>query len=183
MDVNEPGAENQPVMEIMSRVFIGLGSNMDDPIRQLEQAVIALNKLPATTLQNLSGIYQSAPMGPADQSDYMNAVAELASDLDAQTLLEHLQGIEQQQDRCRDGQRWTQRTLDLDILLYDDDIIRTDTLTVPHPGMHERSFVLHPLQELDARINIPERGCINDCLKGNLLGEIINRLEDYSWPL
>jgi len=165
-----------------TRVFVGLGSNMNEPLKQLEKAVAAIRQIPDTTVQKLSGMYASAPMGPEDQPDYMNAVVELQSGLDAQVLLESLQMIEQQQGRCRDGERWTQRTLDLDILLYGNDVIHTDTLTIPHPGMHQRSFVLQPLKELDATIVIPGRGNINDCLDGDLLGEVINRLENYSWP-
>lgn len=137
--------------------FIGLGSNLSDPQTQLEQAMIALAALPACRQLKASSFYRSQPMGPQDQPEYLNAVASLETDLEPEALLDALQTIEQVQGRVRD-ERWGPRTLDLDILLYGDELIRSDRLTVPHPGLHEREFVLYPLYELAPGLVIPGRG-------------------------
>ena len=130
-----------------SRVFVGLGSNLDDPVSQLSRAIDAIAGLPQTSLQNISSFYSSEPVGPADQPDYINAVAELQTRLSPIQLLDELQQLENQQGRVR-LQRWGARTLDLDILLYADQHIDTLRLVVPHPQMHLRRFVLLPLQEI-----------------------------------
>jgi len=159
------------------RVYIGLGSNLDEPKRQLAMAVTALKQLPQSEFQRLSSIYLTKPMGPADQSDYYNAVAEITTRLTPQDLLAELQSIESSQGRKRDGRRWHERTLDLDMLLYGDELIDTDNLVVPHPGMHERAFVLFPLQELEDNIDIPGKGNINKLIQKNLAGEVLQTLD------
>lgn len=103
-------------------------------------------------------------MGPQDQPDYMNAVVSLRTQLDAHELLHLLQSIEQDHGRLRDGTRWGARTLDLDLLMYGDNIIDTPTLTVPHAGIAERSFVLLPLSELSPNLHIPTHGLITELL-------------------
>lgn len=103
-------------------------------------------------------------MGPPDQPDYLNAVASLQTQLGAHELLELLQSIEQDHGRLRDGTRWGARTLDLDLLLYGDSVIDTPTLTVPHAGIAQRSFVLLPLSELVPDLRIPKHGSITELL-------------------
>ena len=164
------------------RVFVGLGSNMDRPLLQLQRAVAALADLDMTRLLNVSGVYQTRPIGPADQADYLNAVAELESELEPLALLDKLQAIEKQQGRKRVGERWHQRSLDLDILLYDQQCIDDKRLVVPHPGMHSRAFVLVPLHELAADINIPGKGSIGELMSKALVGDIVKRLEVELWP-
>lgn len=134
--------------------YIGLGSNLDNPEQQILRAFSELDELPATRLVARSSLYLSPPMGPAGQPDYINAVARLETASPAEELLQAIQQIEQAHDRQR-GEHWGPRTLDLDLLLYAQQQIRTETLTVPHPGIAERSFVLYPLAELNAALQIP----------------------------
>lgn len=128
--------------------YIGLGSNLQQPVEQVKRALQQLAKIPRTRLISASPLYRSAPLGPADQPDYINAVAALATRLSALELLDALQTIERQQGRIRGGERWGPRTLDLDLLLYGDQQIQTERLTVPHPGLGERNFVLYPLHDV-----------------------------------
>ena len=160
-----------------ARVFVGLGSNLDNPLKQLNDAVLAIRQLPQTHCHKVSSVYVTSPMGPKDQPDYMNAVVELETTLAVETLLMHLQAIEDEQGRKRDGSRWRARTLDLDILLYSNDCIDTPMLTVPHRGCHERAFVLYPLQELDAELQIPGKGDLASLIKQNLDGEVLQKLD------
>jgi len=131
----------------MIPAYLGLGSNLQDPLRQLRSAVIALQALPDSRLAGLSRAYQSVAVGPGDQPDYLNAVLRLDTQLSPAALLQELQRIENQQGRIR-AERWGPRTLDLDMLLYGDSEIATPTLTVPHPRLSSRNFVLYPLAEL-----------------------------------
>ena len=142
----------------MTESYIGLGSNLDNPARQLRRALTALNDAPGISLARYSSFYRSKPMGPQDQPDFINAVAALKSNLSAQALLARLQAIEDQQGRIRGGQRWGPRTLDLDLLLHGDEVIAEADLTVPHPGLAHRLFVLLPLLELAPEIEIPGQG-------------------------
>ena len=128
--------------------YIGLGSNLQQPVQQVTQALQQLAKIPQTSVLKSSPLYQSAPLGPADQPDFINAVAALETRLSPLELLDALQVIEQQQGRIRLGERWGPRTLDLDLLLYADQQIHNDRLTVPHPGLGERNFVLYPLHDI-----------------------------------
>jgi 2-amino-4-hydroxy-6-hydroxymethyldihydropteridine diphosphokinase len=138
------------------RAYIGLGSNLDDPEGQLLQAIEALRSLPQSRLTAVSPFYRSRPMGPADQPDYVNAVAMLDTCLDPLSLLDALQAIELQQGRVRNGERWGPRTLDLDLLLYGAESIAHERLTVPHPGLKERLFVLQPLFDLAPELELPD---------------------------
>lgn len=131
----------------MTPTFIALGSNLDDPALQLQRAISALAKLPASVLMQVSSVYRSAAIGPGPQPDYLNAVALLETELEPEALLDALQDIERSQGRERD-ERWGPRTLDLDLLLYGDREILSARLTVPHPRMPERDFVLYPLREI-----------------------------------
>jgi len=138
--------------------WIGLGSNLENPKQQLTHAVGALNGLKQCRVMDRSRLYISSPMGPQDQPDYINAVVKLSTCLTAHELLDTLQGIEQSQGRQRNGQHWGPRTIDLDILLYGDQIIDSNDLTVPHPGLPHRAFVLYPLWEVDPELLIPTEG-------------------------
>lgn len=143
------------------QVFIGLGSNVShpefgSPTEQLVRAIETISNHPDLELQAASSLYQSAPMGPQDQSDYINAVAHIRCDCSADELLDHLQTIEQQFGRERKKDRWGPRTLDLDILLFDQQIIQTRRLTIPHYGIAEREFVLVPLFELAPEMVMPD---------------------------
>ena len=129
--------------------YIGLGSNLADPAHQIRQAVIALHRLPATRLIQCSSLYGSTPVGPADQPDFINAVAAIDTDLPALDLLHAMQVLEQQTGRVR-TRHWGERTLDLDLLLYGDQQITLPELQVPHPRLAERAFVLGPLHEIAA---------------------------------
>lgn len=134
----------------MITTYIALGSNLDDPSAQVRQAIAELSRMEDARLQAVSSLYRSSPMGPADQPDYINAVAALETGLSAHALLDALQAIEQAHGRQRGPQRWGPRTLDLDVLLYGEQTINDQRLTIPHPGISERAFVLFPLQEIVA---------------------------------
>ena len=133
---------------VMVRAYVGLGSNLDDPLAQIRQALRELGGLDRVRLARVSSLYRSEPMGPADQPDYLNAVAALDTCLDAEALLLLLQGIEEFHGRVRNGERWGPRTLDLDLLLYGDEHIESRHLRVPHYGLPDRNFVLYPLAEI-----------------------------------
>jgi 2-amino-4-hydroxy-6-hydroxymethyldihydropteridine diphosphokinase len=148
----------------MVRAYIGLGSNLDDPERQLRRALEALAQLPQTHLAGCSRFYRSVPLGPQDQPDYMNAVAALDTTLEAEALLDALQAIETAQGRVRGPERWGPRTLDLDLLLYGSAILATPRLSVPHPGLAERGFVLYPLAELAPDLVLPDGRTLADLL-------------------
>ncbi len=139
----------------MIAAYIGIGSNLVAPEQQARAAIRALAALPDTLLQRVSSLYRSAPMGPQDQPDYVNAVACLHTSLTPLQLLDQLQQIEQQQGRVRKAERWGPRTLDLDLLLYGDEIIDQPRLTVPHYGLTERAFVLYPLAEIAPELQLP----------------------------
>ena len=145
--------------------YIGLGSNLGEPLQQLEAAFVALNKLSGSHVIQRSSFYTSKPMGPADQPDYINAVAELETTLAPQDLLLALQAIENLQGRDRSGQRWGARTLDLDLLLYADEVINTERLQVPHPGLAERDFVLIPLAEIAPDVVIPGQPALKQLIE------------------
>ena len=139
----------------MTSVYIGLGSNLANPAEQLRSALTAMDVIPQTRVADCSAFYGSAPVGPGEQPDYVNAVAKLETELDAVTLLDALQAIENQHGRER-SIRWGARTLDLDILLFGSEIIDSSRLSVPHPRMGERNFVLQPLAELEPELTMPD---------------------------
>lgn len=148
--------------------YIGLGSNLDGPKQQLSNAVEALRNLPQTSFVSCSSFYCSKALTLTDDSaapDYLNAVAVIKTDLDSIALLDALQAIEFSQGRRRDGERWASRSLDLDILLYGNEIITSERLTVPHPEICQRDFVLLPLQEIAPDLVITGQGDISSCLE------------------
>jgi len=141
----------------MTVAYVGLGANIGEPRRQLQEALQHLDELPQTRVAGISGFYRSAPVGYLDQPEFLNAVAELDTGLAPGPLLEHLHEIEKCHGRERSFAN-APRTLDLDLLLYGDRTMNTPGLTLPHPRMHERAFVLQPLLELDSEISIPGKG-------------------------
>jgi len=150
----------------MAEAWVSLGSNQGEPVRQLDAALEELNDLPGCRVQRHSRIYRSLPWGPVkDQPDFANAVAEVDTGLLPHELLMALQTLENDHGRER-HERWGPRTLDLDLLLYDDLIMSTDDLTLPHPHMHERAFVLVPLADLAPGLEVPGRGKVRDLLAG-----------------
>lgn len=145
--------------------FIGLGSNLNNPVAQVTEAIAELNTLPETALHSYSRLYQSSPMAGMDQPDYVNAVARVDTSLEPHTLLEELQAIETAHGRVRE-ERWGARTLDLDLLLYGSITIDTPDLIVPHPGVGEREFVLYPLYDIAPDLEIPGLGALSDLVNG-----------------
>jgi 2-amino-4-hydroxy-6-hydroxymethyldihydropteridine diphosphokinase len=143
--------------------FVGIGSNLEGPRARVLAAFDALDALARTELTSRSPLYRSAPLGGPPQPDYVNAVARLETELDAEALLDALRAIETGQGRSR-GEVNAPRTLDLDLLLYDAVILDRPNLQVPHPRMHERRFVLAPLYDLAADAWIPGRGAVADLL-------------------
>jgi 2-amino-4-hydroxy-6-hydroxymethyldihydropteridine diphosphokinase len=139
----------------MIEVYIGLGSNLAQPEKQIQAACCSLTKLPDSRLIKCSSLYQSLPMGPQDQPNYVNAVALITTTLSPETLLQQTQLIENQQGRIRKANRWGPRTLDLDMLLYGNQQIDNQHLTVPHSGMKQREFVLYPLLEIAPDLILP----------------------------
>lgn len=160
-----------PLLPQAIDLYIGLGSNLDDPLQQVRQALIELDQLPHSELIQHSQLYRSAPVGPPDQPDYINAVAQLRTQLQPESLLDQLQALELRHHRVR-RQHWGARTLDLDILLFGNWQIDTERLKVPHPFMAERSFVLYPLQEIAPTLQLPNgdsiTGLVAQCDRGTL---------------
>ncbi len=148
--------------------YIALGSNLDNPLTQVTQASVEINALPTTQVVAGSPWYISQAVGPGQQPNFINGVVQVSTQLPAQALLDALQAIENQHDRQREV-RWGARTLDLDILLYGQGNIQTDTLTVPHPYLHQRNFVVYPLADLAPNIVLPN---------GTALAEIQAGLDD-----
>lgn len=148
----------------MACAFIGLGSNLDDPLQHVKQALKDLSELTSTAELHASSLFRSAPVGPADQPDYINAVARLETSLSALDLLHEMQAIEQRHGRIRGPVQWGPRTLDLDLLLYDDLQLDTPELKLPHPEMNNRGFVLVPLHEIAPDLCIPHSGRVENLL-------------------
>lgn len=163
-------------MSEVTAARVALGSNLGDPVEQVIAGFEALSALPETRLTARSTLYGSRPMGPADQPDYVNAVGRLDTTLGAHELLDALQAIENRAGRERSGPRWGPRTLDLDLLLYGDWQCEDERLTLPHPGIARRPFVLVPLAEIDAALEIPGLGAT--------AGELARRVDRTGlWPL
>ena len=133
--------------------FLGLGTNLGDRLANLQRAVDVLAATPGIRVVRSSRVYETAPVGPA-QPDYLNAVIEVDTDLEPNDLLAAAAAVERDLHRVR-GERWGPRTIDVDILTFDDRVIHTPELTVPHPRMHERGFVLAPLLELESEPPLP----------------------------
>ncbi|MCK9637735.1 MAG: 2-amino-4-hydroxy-6-hydroxymethyldihydropteridine diphosphokinase [Methylobacter tundripaludum] len=145
-------------------VYIGLGSNLANPAEQIKSARTAITQIDGVKELAFSSLYHSAPMGPQDQPDYVNAVMCIETRLPPIELLRCLQHIENDQGRVRKAERWGARTLDLDMLIYGDRTIELPDLTVPHVGIAERAFVLYPLYEIAPQLRVPGKGDIADLL-------------------
>lgn len=143
--------------------YIGLGSNLASPSEQIKSARTAIASISGINELAFSGLYHSLPMGPQDQPDYINAVMSITTSLPPLDLLHCLRTIENRQGRLR-KEHWGARTLDLDILMYGDQIINQPELTVPHAGMATRSFVLYPLYEIAPQLVVPGKGPIVDLI-------------------
>ncbi len=149
----------------MTVAFVGLGSNVGQPARHVEEALLELDRLPDTRVVKRSSLYRTAPLGYADQPYFINAVAQLETGLSAERLLAELQGVEARHGRQRSFAN-APRTLDLDLLLYGSLEMHSEQLTLPHPRLHERGFVLKPLVEIAADATIPRRGAAAELLAG-----------------
>jgi len=152
----------QPVL-----CYVALGSNLGDSVTYIMDGLQALSNHSELYNLNTSLFYQSKPYGPQDQPDYINAAVEFETTLKAEALLDELQKIENENGRIREGvERWGARTLDLDLLLYGDHIINTERLTVPHPRICERAFVLYPLRDLikEQDLKTGEKTTLNECI-------------------
>ena len=141
----------------MTIAYVGIGANLDDPRTQVLVSFRELDELPHTRLVKRSSLYRSAPVGYAPQPDFINAVAQLETGLPAERLLAELQAIEARHGRRRSFPN-APRTLDLDLLLFGESPMSAPGLTIPHPRMHERAFVLAPLVEISPDVEIPGRG-------------------------
>lgn len=151
-------------MPLEPRVFVGLGSNLHEPLKQVRQALHTLQSVRSSTLVRASGLYRTPPWGLTEQPPFINAVAELHTTLSAPDFLQELIAIERIAGRVREGARWGPRVLDLDLLLYGDEIVDLAGLHVPHPRLHERAFVLLPLAELAPELTVPGQGTVRDLL-------------------
>ncbi|HYE36604.1 2-amino-4-hydroxy-6-hydroxymethyldihydropteridine diphosphokinase [Methylocaldum sp.] len=145
--------------------YIGLGANLGDPIEAIKSARLAINNVAGIRELAFSSLYRSTPLGPADQPDYVNAVMSVETTLRPLELLRELQAIETAHGRVRKGERWGARTLDLDLLLYGRERIVSEVLTVPHPGIADREFVLYPLGEIAPDLDIPGKGLLADLVR------------------
>src|SRR5690348_6833810 len=144
----------------VTRVFVGLGSNLGDREQTIRAAAALLGP------HRLSPIVETEPWGYADQPRFLNAVAELETDLPPRALLDRLLAIERELGRTREGPRYGPRTIDLDLLLHGDAVVDEPGLSLPHPRLHERLFVLEPLFELAPGLFVPGRGAVSDLLAG-----------------
>ncbi|MDO9053208.1 MAG: 2-amino-4-hydroxy-6-hydroxymethyldihydropteridine diphosphokinase [Gallionella sp.] len=161
--------------------YIGLGSNLGESCDQLHLAMDAIERLPGTRLLARSALYRSAPVGYLDQPDFVNAVAKIVTTLTPQALLASLLQIEHQHGRERTFLN-APRTLDLDVLLYDDLRMHEHGLTIPHPQMHRRAFVLQPLLEIAPDCVIPDIGSAQQAMQG-CLAQTLEKLPEYGKQL
>lgn len=138
--------------------YIALGSNLDDPVRQVKHAITQLQAITGARVLSQSSLYQSAPLGPQDQPEFINAVVGMLTQLTAKELLDELQSIEKRMGRVPPTQRWGARVIDLDMLMYGDLHSDEAALQLPHPEMHKRHFVMVPLAEIAPALLIPGYG-------------------------
>ncbi|CAH0527110.1 2-amino-4-hydroxy-6-hydroxymethyldihydropteridine diphosphokinase [Vibrio hippocampi] len=148
----------------MTSCFIAIGSNLSDPVAQAKAAIDALKMLPKSQLTAQSSLYSSQPMGPSDQPDYINAVVEITTELTPLELLDCTQAIELEQGRVRKDERWGPRTLDLDIILFGNEVLDSERLTIPHYGMKQREFVLYPLLDIAPNLQLPDGTKLEDLI-------------------
>lgn len=168
----------------MSRALVALGGNLDDPVRRLPRVMAELDELPRTQLLRASSLYRTAPVGHADQPDFINAVALVETALPPPALMAELLAMEARHGRRR-GARNGPRTLDLDLLLYDDRVLDDSFVTLPHPRMHQRAFVLTPLLEIMPEAVIPRHGGIQPLLAACADKDMVIRLDGsgFDWGI
>ncbi len=155
----------------MTLAYIGVGSNLSEPIKQVKTAMLNLDLLQKTSVVDKSSLYFSKPQGPQDQPDFVNAVVKIATELTAKQLLLALQKQEIEQGRVK-KRHWGERVIDLDILLFGDTQIEDTKLTIPHPQMHVRDFVLLPLAQIEPKIVIPKQLPITELIN-NLANKFV----------
>ncbi len=162
----------KPINTTTTTAYIGLGSNLEEPIKQVLCAIKLIDTIPDTQVTACSSLYKTSPVGPQDQPDFINAVLKIETKQPPRELLAILQYIESEQGRVRreSDERWGPRIIDLDILLYGDEPYVDDDLIIPHKEMHRRSFVLIPLAEIDPFITLPSD-------QPTPIQELINRLD------
>jgi 2-amino-4-hydroxy-6-hydroxymethyldihydropteridine diphosphokinase len=148
-----------------TRAYVGLGANLGDVMTTLAEVLWALDALPQTTVRQQSDFFRTPAWGRTDQPDFVNAAVELQTRMPARVLLDALLAIEQRFGRVRDPQdRWGPRSVDLDLLLYGDQELDEPGLTVPHPRLHERAFVLVPLAQIAPMLEVPGQGAVGELL-------------------
>lgn len=150
-------------MRALTTAFVALGANLEGPAQHVNQAIEELGRLPESRVLRRSSLYRTAPVGLLEQPDFINAVAQLETSLEPEPLLDALLALEARHGRRR-GSPNSPRTLDLDLLLYGDRRQQDERLTLPHPRMHERAFVLVPLAEIAPGATVPGRGRVSDLL-------------------
>ena len=155
--------------------YVGVGSNLDDPAAQVERAFAALAALRESRLVYRSSLYATAPFGPVEQPDFVNGVAGLLTRLSPEELLAALRSLEAAQGRVRTGERWGPRRIDLDLLVVGGELRQTPDLTLPHPGIPQRNFVLYPLADIAPDLVVPGAGTVRD-LKERVPSSGIRRL-------
>jgi 2-amino-4-hydroxy-6-hydroxymethyldihydropteridine diphosphokinase len=141
--------------------YVALGSNLDQPIAQIERAFAALEKLPSCRLIVRSRLYKTQPLGPQDQPEFINAAAGLLTTMTPGELLVQLKRLERELGRAQPVMRWGPRLIDLDLLVHGDAQISESDLTVPHPGLPERNFVLYPLRDIAPELFVPGHGRVS----------------------
>ncbi len=148
----------------MTRAYVGLGANLGDRESTIRRALVLLGERPGVKIVLVSTLRETAPVGLVDQPPFLNGVAMIETTRDSPSLLAELLAVELELGRDRSGPRYGPRTIDLDLLLHDDLVVDEPGLTVPHPRLHERSFALEPLVELDPTLEIPGRGTVAEVL-------------------
>ncbi len=161
-----PGAARATTTGRWVPAYVALGSNLDDPRRQVERAFDALAGLPDTRAVLRSSLYRSRPMGPVAQPDFVNAVAGLLTRLDAATLLRELKALEGRLGRAAPIVRWGPRLIDLDLLVHGTTRLQEESIHVPHPRLAERAFVVAPLSDVSPSLEVPGVGRVSDLLRG-----------------
>ena len=151
----------------MTVAYIAIGSNLASPLEQVNAAVKAIGDIPESCILAVSSFYRTPPLGPQDQPDYLNAAVALETALAPEELLNHTQRIELQQGRVRKAERWGPRTLDLDIMLFGNQVTKTERLTVPHYDMKNRGFMLWPLFEIAPELIFPDGETLQSLLTSN----------------
>ena len=160
--------------------YVALGSNLENPGMQLQRAVDEIASVPGIELTGCSQLYLSDPVGPEDQPDYCNAVVKIETTLEPLALLDAMQAIEQNHGRVR-SVRWGPRTLDLDILLYGNQVIESERLTIPHYQMHVRNFVLCPLTDISPELVMPNGTSLQALVKENGHKGLSVIAQTYPW--